>query len=480
MQNLPPDHDGSARQGGAAIWVALALFLLIVLSNLFMLRPRITDQIDTWSAKVMQADFTARMMYGNLLPFGAVRAEEWENILRTLTARNAPLGALVRAVILIEERRSTLGDRAAQERIRQILSRMATAPTRFSAAQRTALLKMCQVVYADRRPLQAKELSDFRRAVEEVNLGWMRLLALKHLELRAGNTEAAHRWEAQALREANRLQQTLLAVFAVVALMILMGMAAWVAYLAWKTSARRWQPSVPVLAREHADTVLWGLVAYFAATYVGGWIVGLLVHGVSLSTHFLVVLVLLVQVVTGTVSLWLLHWVMQRRGVTWRDLGLTWSPLLGHLAWGTGAYVAMVPLLLLTVVLVQILLPGLPSVAHPIAGVASAENPAWVNVLLFLVAGVFAPLFEEVFFRGVLLNALWARTGARWVGIAGSALVFSVLHPQLYLGWIAVFVIGVLLGMLFVERRSLVPCIWMHALNNTVALFATHLLRVGG
>ena len=140
----------------------------------------------------------------------------------------------------------------------------------------------------------------------------------------------------------------------------------------------------------------------------------------------------------------------------------------------------MVPVLLITVVVVQVLLPSMPSPSHPIAGVASSENPLWVTVLLFLVAAVFAPLFEEVFFRGVLLNALWARTGNRWIGIVVSALVFSVLHPQLYLGWIAVFVIGLMLGGVFVERRSLLPCIWMHALNNTVALVAAQLLRIGG
>lgn len=468
------------RGGGYALWVALLLFLLIVLSNLLMLRPRLTDRIDAWSTKVTQAEFTARMLYGSLLPFGTVKATEWSDMLKLLTAEDAPLGALVRAVILLDEQASVIGRKNAQERINQLLRRMPHAPTRFSAQQKQAILRWCQVVYGERRRLSAEEKEQFRRAIEDTRLGWTRLLALKHLEFLAGDTDAARKWDVQARQEANRLQRTLLAVFAVVALLMLGGVTMWLAYVLWKSTVRSVQPVGPVLSPHYTDAVLWGLVAYFVATYLGGWIAGAFAHMLPPSTPLLVVLVLLMQMATGGVALWVLHLQMRRSGASWHQLGWTWNPLSAHLAWGTAAYVAMVPVLLITVVFVQVLLPSIPSPAHPIAGVASSENPLWVMVLLFLVAAVFAPLFEEVFFRGVLLNALWARTGSRWIGIIGSALVFSVLHPQMYLGWIAVFVIGLMLGGLFVERRSLLPCIWMHALNNTIALVAAQLLRMAG
>ncbi len=479
MQTQPPETADTAARNGAALWVALALFLLIVLSNLLMLRPRLTDRVDTWSTKVMQADFTARMLYGSFLPFGSVRAEEWDNVLKILTSRDAPLGALVRAVVLIEDRSAALGEQVARQRIRQLLQRLPNAPTRFPAPQRESILRWCRAVYGEGRRPSEREVAEFRQTIEQANLGWFRLLALKQLEFRAGNVDEARRQDVEARAQADRLQGSLLVIFAVIALLILTGLALWVAYLAWKASLRR--PALsPPLASPHADVVLWGLVAYFAATYAGGWIAGLIGRALPPSTNLLVALVLLTQVATGGVALWVLSRVMQKQGVRWQEVGMIWKPLTGHLVWGTGAYVAMVPALLLAVLLAQVLLPSLPSPAHPIAGVASAQNPAWVTVLLFLVAAVFAPLFEEIFFRGVLLNALWARTGSRWLGIMGSALVFSVLHPQLYLGWIAVFVIGVMLGLLFVERRSLLPCIWMHALNNTIALIAMQLLRSAG
>jgi len=383
-------------------------------------------------------------------------------------------------VILLEDRASATGRDASRERINRLLQRMPQAPTRFSPQQKQAILRWCRSVYGERRRPSPAEKEQFRRAIEEANLGWTRLLALKHLEFLAGDTESARRWDVQARQEANRLQWVLIAVFAVVASLMLGGVTMWLAYAVWKSTLRSARPAAPVLPPRYADTVMWGLVAYFTATYLGGWIAGLFARTLPPSTPLLVVLVALVQVTTGGAALWVLHRQMRRDGVSWRDLGWTWRPLSEHLAWGTAAYVAMVPVLLITVVVVQVLLPSMPSPSHPIAGVASSENPLWVTVLLFLVAAVFAPLFEEVFFRGVLLNALWARTGNRWIGIVVSALVFSVLHPQLYLGWIAVFVIGLMLGGVFVERRSLLPCIWMHALNNTVALVAAQLLRIGG
>lgn len=480
MWNGAPETEEPPQGWGAAFWLALLLFALILLSNLFMMRPRLTDRIDVWSTKVMQAEFTARMLHGDLLPFGAVQGSQWDEVLKLLTAKDAPFGALVRAVVLLEERASVIGEKVARERTRQLLQRMPSAPTRFSPEQKQAILRWCRAVYGEGEEPSASALAEFRRTINDANLGWTRLLAMKHLEFWAGSVDTARRWDVQARQDANTLQRLLLAAFGVVAVFLLGGVLAWFAYAVWKSGSRSAQPAGAILSRRHVDTVLWGLVAYFAATYAGGWIAGLSARALPPSTPYLVVLVLLTQVATGGVALWILKQNMHRDGIDWRSIGLTWQALPVHLLWGTGAYLAMVPVLLVTIMLVQVLLPAIPSPAHPIAGVASAQNPAWVTALLFLVAAVFAPLFEEVFFRGVLLNALWARTGSKWVGIIGSALVFSVLHPQLYLGWIAVFVIGVMLGALFVERRSLLPCIWMHALNNTLALVAAQLLRIAG
>lgn len=477
MWNGASETATSSREGGSALWVALLLFVVIVVSNLLMLRPRLTDRIDAWSAKLTHADFSAQLLYGNLLPFDR---SNWSELLKTLTVKDAPMGALVRAVILYEDSLSVTGRHESRERIEQLVRRMPSAPTSLSRDQKESVLRWVRAVYIERRIASASEAAELRRTIQSINLGWTRLLAMKHMEFLVGDMDSARRWDVQARQSANRLQRFALGAFAVVALLGLGGLVVWFAYILWKSSTRSASSAGSVLSPHNSDAVLWGLVAYFAATYVGGWIAGFLMGALPSSTPVLLVVVTLVQVVTGGVALWALHFKMKQNGIAWRDIGWTWKPLSTHLLWGTGAYVAMLPVLLPTVLLVQRLLPQLPSPAHPIAGVASSVNPWWVTALLVLVASVFAPLFEEVFFRGVLLNALWARTGSKWIAVIGSSLVFSVLHPQVYLGWIAVFVIGVLLGVLFVERRSLAPCIWMHALNNTLALVAVQLLKLQG
>lgn len=481
MWTPPPEPPPSppARTGNVALGVAFLLLATIVLSNLMMLRPRLTDRLDAWSTRVMQAEYTARMLYGDLLPMGT-SANTWEETVKLLTSKDAPLGALVRAVILLEEGAELTASPSASRRIPSLLRRMPEAPTAWSQDQRQAVLEWCETVYGERRRLSPTEQERFRATIESLPLGWMRWLALKHLALASGDTEAARQWGSRARAQANRLQSTVLVAFGVAAALLLAGVAAWLAYAIWKSTQRAAPPSEPLLPNEHVGTVTWGLVVYLAAMYFGGILAGLLAPRLPPETPLLVVLVWLVQLVTGGVAIGWLHWQMKQAGVSWREIGWTWKPVMPHLGWGTGAYVAMLPVLLLTVVLVQLLLPTLPSPAHPIAGVALSDNPPWVTLLLFLMAAVFAPLFEEVFFRGVLLNALWRRTGSRWVGIVGSALFFSILHPQMYFGWIVIFVVGVMLGALYVERRSLLPCIWMHALNNSAALVAVSLLRTLG
>ncbi|MCS6948953.1 MAG: CPBP family intramembrane metalloprotease [bacterium] len=478
MWNNPPEvTEQPSRSGNAALGAALLLFVIIVLSNLLMLRPRLSDRLDAWSTRVMQAEYVARMLYGTVLPFGEADATAWEDTVKLLSTKDAPLGALVRAVILLEERSTMLGQPPTRGRLEVLLKRMPAAPTQWSPDQKQAVLLWCQAVYGERRRLSPEEQERFRRTIEELPLGWMRWLALKHLATAAGDTAAARRWEARAREGANRLQRTLLIAFGVVAVLMLTGVSTWVTYAVWKSTVRTVQPIAPALPAHHIGTVTWGLVVYLAAMYLGGTVAGLFAHGLPAGSPLLIVLVWLVQLVTGGVAIGWLHWQMKRAGISWREVGWNWTPLAQHLAWGTAAYVAMIPVLLLTVVLVQVLLPEIPSPAHPIAGVALSDNPPWVTLLLFLMAAVFAPLFEEVFFRGVLLSALWRQTGNRWVGIIGSALFFSVLHPQMYFGWIVIFVVGVMLGALFVERGSLLPCIWMHALNNAAALLVVQLLR---
>ncbi|WP_354699590.1 hypothetical protein DSM112329_05310 [Paraconexibacter sp. AEG42_29] len=83
---------------------------------------------------------------------------------------------------------------------------------------------------------------------------------------------------------------------------------------------------------------------------------------------------------------------------------------------------------------------------------------------------IFAPIAEEILFRGYVFPALrnWKGT---WPAVALTGLLFGLLHvassPLYALAPLSVF--GALLCLLYLRTRSLYPCIALHALNNCVA-----------
>jgi membrane protease YdiL (CAAX protease family) len=88
--------------------------------------------------------------------------------------------------------------------------------------------------------------------------------------------------------------------------------------------------------------------------------------------------------------------------------------------------------------------------------------------VIFVWAVVFAPIVEELYFRGRLLEALDARVGRSWSGAVTSVL-FAAAHglPAFFPAYVA---LG--LALLWLRRRTggLIASIIAHAINNAVAL----------
>ena len=86
----------------------------------------------------------------------------------------------------------------------------------------------------------------------------------------------------------------------------------------------------------------------------------------------------------------------------------------------------------------------------------------------YLTICIFAPLVEEVVFRGAVLRSLLQRMNSRWGAIALSAFLFALVHlnpaqmPH-------AFLIGLLLGWMYERTRSILPGIMVHWVNNTLA-----------
>jgi len=81
--------------------------------------------------------------------------------------------------------------------------------------------------------------------------------------------------------------------------------------------------------------------------------------------------------------------------------------------------------------------------------------------LIFFVGAVFAPLVEEIIFRGIMVERFGAKYGYK-SAVLLSSFLFGVLHMDI----IGAFVFGVVLSILYLRTRSLLLPFLIHAANN--------------
>ncbi|MBV9354176.1 MAG: CPBP family intramembrane metalloprotease [Chloroflexi bacterium] len=113
--------------------------------------------------------------------------------------------------------------------------------------------------------------------------------------------------------------------------------------------------------------------------------------------------------------------------------------------------------------------------------IRGASLPSFLLVLL--VAVIFAPCVEELFFRGFLFGT-YREHKPMWIAYGASSLIFALLHldpnvmnpSQMAALAVGIFSLGVLLAWTYQRTGSLFPGILAHALNNAVGLIAFYAL----
>ncbi|MDA1139184.1 MAG: type II CAAX endopeptidase family protein [Planctomycetota bacterium] len=112
---------------------------------------------------------------------------------------------------------------------------------------------------------------------------------------------------------------------------------------------------------------------------------------------------------------------------------------------------------------------------HPIAGELLGDNPLWTMGMMVVFACVLAPVWEEIFFRGLLYPAI-----RKWcslpVSIVFSAISFSMLHGNLS-HLMPIFALGILLAYLYEKTQSIWSCIAAHMVFNTGSMVLLFTMR---
>jgi membrane protease YdiL (CAAX protease family) len=90
------------------------------------------------------------------------------------------------------------------------------------------------------------------------------------------------------------------------------------------------------------------------------------------------------------------------------------------------------------------------------------------HVAMIIMVAVFAPLLEEILFRGIILKAMINKGVSPKKAILFSALIFGAVHgyPWQFLG---AFLLGLVLGLVYWKTKSLLMSILLHSFNNFIA-----------
>lgn len=102
------------------------------------------------------------------------------------------------------------------------------------------------------------------------------------------------------------------------------------------------------------------------------------------------------------------------------------------------------------------------------------NNGWWLCLNIFLLA-VLPAIFEELLFRGIILNGL--RQYGKWTAIIVSALLFALIHGNID-QLVYPFLLGLIFAIIADRTSSTVPTIFAHFVNNCTVIVINYLSTI--
>ena len=166
----------------------------------------------------------------------------------------------------------------------------------------------------------------------------------------------------------------------------------------------------------------------------------------------------------------------RKRASISEELGFNTHRFGWNLLYGVGGYAIALPLLFLGQS-VGTHIPG-PTPSNPAIPLLASAGTPWVQIMLVALATIAAPLCEELLFRGVFYNAAKLKVGV-WPAIVLTGLIFGFVHPVGLSEMVPLAVLGGVFAWMAETRKSLVPSMLGHFLQNSMATLML-LLALGG
>lgn len=358
--------------------------------------------------------------------------------------------------------------------IRQAREMLTRALTRDEGAERIywALL----LLYSD-KPLKAKDIPGLRGSLLR-QPPWLAMWSLADLARRLNLAPLARYYEAKGMAEIRRFgwRVSLFVVAGILTVAVAFFALAIAALRSLLTPTRRpatWVPAVPYLRWVEIIDVA-ALAAFCNALgQVARDSLALAVPVGSEADGALRI----AHAVLGTAPPLGLVIARVRRGPHrwWSALGLVTDHLGSNIFRGiVGLGLALGGVAFARDVLISLIHPLIPAAVSAQASPAPSPQNVATNVFLIV---FFAPLAEEVIFRGFIFRALLNHL--RPIGaVAVSAILFSISHSITDLtATFSLFFLGIVSAYMYLYSRSLVPSILLHAGYNAAILIAVAILR---
>ena len=166
------------------------------------------------------------------------------------------------------------------------------------------------------------------------------------------------------------------------------------------------------------------------------------------------------------VALFIVYLVTRRLGHRLSDIGLTMNNFFKNAVRGITGYIAMLPVLVLSLLAVALVAQCFaydPPPQNVVQIYLKKSSDPYLLFFTLFVAG-FGPLIEEIFFRGFAYKAFRQKLGVPRAMMVTSA-IFAAFHMNLA-AFAPIFILGMFLCYLYEETGSLVPSMTAHMLHN--------------
>lgn len=171
-----------------------------------------------------------------------------------------------------------------------------------------------------------------------------------------------------------------------------------------------------------------------------------------------------VELADRLIVLMLVYIVVRREGSSWNEMGIKSKKWGRQIGWGLFVGLLLLGMSIYSEKMFTTLLFVSPT-QHPLVSLVEAAH-SWQDLVvpLFL-AGIAAPITEEVLYRMFTFLPLTKRFGVA-IGSLGSAVIFAVMHFSIF--WLAeMLIVGIGLALLYYKTRSLMSAIVAHSFINT-------------